>query len=165
MFGVPVVKHGINGELRQKGKVAELACGYGGSMGAMKAMGGDALNLSDAELKQIVTDWRDASPNIVKLWWAVDDAVKKAIKQKNTTETHGLQFSYQSKMLFITLPSGRKLCYAHPQIGENQFGGESVTYMGVGASKKWERIESYGPKFVENIVQAVARDLLMLWKH
>ena len=161
MFGVPVVKHGINGELRQKGKVAELACGYGGSVGAMKAMGGDALNLSDAELKQIVTDWRDASPNIVKLWWAVDDAVKKAIKQKTTTATHGLQFSYQSKMLFITLPSGRKLCYAHPQIGENQFGGESVTYMGVGASKKWERIESYGPKFVENIVQAVARDLLM----
>ena len=161
MFGVPVVKHGVNGELRQKGKVAELACGYGGSVGAMKAMGGDALNLSDAELKQIVTDWRDASPNIVKLWWAVDDAVKKAIKQKTTTETHGLQFSYQSKMLFITLPSGRKLCYAHPQIGENRFGGESVTYMGIGASKKWERIESYGPKFVENIVQAVARDLLM----
>ena len=161
MFGVPVVKHGENGHLRQKGKVAELACGYGGSVGAMKAMGGNALNLTDAELKQIVTDWRDASPNIVKLWWAVDDAVKKAIKQKTTTETHGLQFSYQSKMLFITLPSGRKLCYAHPQIGENQFGGESVTYMGVGASKKWERIESYGPKFVENIVQAVARDLLM----
>lgn len=161
MFGVPVVKHGINGELRQKGKVAELACGYGGSVGAMKAMGGDALNLSDAELKQIVTDWRDASPNIVKLWWAVDDAVKKAIKQKTTTETHGLQFSYQSRMLFITLPSSRKLCYAHPQIGENQYGGESVTYMGVGASKKWERIESYGPKFVENIVQTVARDLLM----
>lgn len=161
MFGVPVVKHGINGELRQKGKVAELACGYGGSVGAMKAMGGDALNLSDAELKQIVTDWRDASPNIVKLWWAVDDAVKKAIKQKTTTETHGLQFSYQSKMLFITLPSGRKLCYAQPRIGENQFGGESVTYMGTGTNKKWERIESYGPKFVENIVQAVARDLLM----
>ena len=161
MFGVPVVKHGINGELRQKGKVAELACGYGGSVGAMKAMGGDSLNLSDAELKKIVDDWRDASPNIVKLWWDVDDAVKKAIKQKTTAVTHRLQFSYQSKMLFITLPSGRKLCYAHPQIGENQFGGESVTYMGVGASKKWERMESYGPKFVENIVQAVARDLLM----
>lgn len=161
MFGVPVVKHGVNGELRQKGKVAELACGYGGSVGAMKAMGGDALNLSDAELKQIVTDWRDASPNIVKLWWAVDDAVKTAIRQKTNTETHGLRFSCQSGMLFITLPSGRKLCYAHPQIGENQFGGESVTYMGVCASKKWERIESYGPKFVENIVQAVARDLLM----
>jgi len=161
MFGVPVVKHGENGHLRQKGKVAELACGYGGSVGAMKAMGGDALNLTDTELKQIVTDWRDASPNIVKLWWAVDDAVKTAIKERTTTETHGLSFSYQSQMLFITLPSGRRLCYAHPQIGENQFGGESVTYMGVGASKKWERIESYGPKFVENIVQGVARDLLM----
>lgn len=161
MFGVPVVKHGINGELRQKGKVAELACGYGGSVGAMKAMGGDALNLSDAELKQIVTDWRDASPNIVKLWWAVDDAVKTAIRKKTTTETHGLRFIYQSKMLFITLPSGRKLCYAQPRIGENQFGGESVTYMGTGTNKKWERIESYGPKFVENIVQGIARDLLM----
>ena len=161
MFGVPVVKHGVNGHLRQKGKVAELACGYGGSVGAMKAMGGEDLNLTDAELKQIVNDWRDASPHIVDLWWAVDDAVKKAIKQKTTTETHGLQFSYQSKMLFITLPSGRKLCYAQPRIGENQFGGESVTYMGTAASKKWERIESYGPKFVENIVQAIARDLLM----
>lgn len=161
MFGVPVVKHGENGHLRQKGKVAELACGYGGSVGAMKAMGGDVLNLSDAELKQIVTDWRNASPHIVKFWWAVDDAVKTAIRRKTATETHGLRFSCQSGMLFITLPSGRKLCYAHPQIGENRFGGESVTYMGVGTSKKWERIESYGPKFVENIVQAVARDLLM----
>ena len=161
MFGVPVVKHGVNGHLRQKGKVAELACGYGGSVGAMKAMGGEDLNLTDAELKQIVNDWRDASPHIVDLWWAVDAAVKKAIRQKTTTETHGLQFSYQSKMLFITLPSGRKLCYAQPRIGENQFGGESVTYMGTAASKKWEHIESYGPKFVENIVQAIARDLLM----
>ena len=161
MFGVPVVKHGVNGHLRQKGKVAELACGYGGSVGAMKAMGGEDLNLTDAELKQIVNDWRDASPHIVNLWWAVDAAVKKAIRQKTTTETHGLQFRYQSKMLFITLPSGRKLCYAQPRIGENQFGGESVTYMGTAASKKWERIESYGPKFVENIVQAIARDLLM----
>ena len=161
MFGVPVVKHGVNGHLRQKGKVAELACGYGGSVGAMKAMGGEDLNLTDAELKQIVNDWRDASPHIVNLWWAVDAAVKKAIRQKTTTETHGLQFRYQSKMLFITLPSGRKLCYAQPRIGENQFGGESVTYMGTAASKKWERIESYGPKFVENIVQAISRDLLM----
>lgn len=161
MFGVPVVKHGENGHLRQKGKVAELACGYGGSVGAMKAMGGDVLNLSDAELKQIVTDWRNASPHIVKFWWAVDDAIKTAIRRKTATETHELRFSCQSGMLFITLPSGRKLCYAHPQIGENRFGGESVTYMGVGTSKKWEHIESYGPKFVENIVQAVARDLLM----
>lgn len=118
MFGVPVVKHGENGHLRQKGKVAELACGYGGSVGAMKAMGGDVLNLTDAELKQIVTDWRNASPNIVKLWWAVDDAVKTAIRRKTITETHGLRFNCQSGMLFITLPSSRNLCYAHPQIGE-----------------------------------------------
>ena len=118
MFGVPVVKHGENGHLRQKGKVAELACGYGGSVGAMKAMGGDVLNLSDAELKQIVTDWRNASPHIVKFWWAVDDAIKTAIRRKTITETHGLRFNCQSGMLFITLPSGRNLCYAHPQIGE-----------------------------------------------
>ena len=161
MFGVPVVKHGVNGELRQKGKVAELACGYGGSVGAMKAMGGDDLNLTDAELKQIVDDWRTASPHITELWWAVDDAVKTAIRKKTTTETHGLRFIYQSKMLFIELPSKRRLAYVHPAIGENRFGGESVTYMGTGTNKKWERIESYGPKFVENIVQAVARDLLM----
>ena len=134
-------------------------CGYGGSIGAMKAMGGEDLHLSDAELKQIVIDWRNASPHIVQLWWAVDDAVKKAIRTKGTAETHGLQFSYQGKMLFITLPSGRKLCYAQPKIEENRFGGESVTYMG--ASKKWERIESYGSKFVENIVQGIARDLLL----
>lgn len=161
MFGVPVVKHGVNGELRQKGKVAELACGYGGSVGAMKAMGGDDLNLTDAELKQIVDDWRTASPHITELWWAVNDAVKTAIRKKTTTETHGLRFIYQSKMLFIELPSKRRLAYVHPAIGENRFGGESVTYMGTGTNKKWERIESYGPKFVENIVQAVARDLLM----
>lgn len=109
----------------------ELACGYGGSVGAMKAMGGDVLNLSDAELKQIVTDWRNASPHIVKFWWAVDDAVKTAIRRKTATETHGLRFNCQSGMLFITLPSGRKLCYAHPQIGENRFGDEFVTYMGI----------------------------------
>lgn len=160
MFGVPVVKHGVNGHLRQKGKIAELACGYGGSVGAMKAMGGDDLNLTDAELKQIVDDWRTASPHITELWWAVDDAVKTAIRKKTTTETHGLRFIYQSKMLFIELPSKRRLAYVHPAIGENQFGGESVTYMGTGTNKKWERIESYGPKFVENIVQGIARDLL-----
>lgn len=160
MFGVPVVKHGVNGHLRQKGKIAELACGYGGSVGAMKAMGGDDLNLTDAELKQIVDDWRTASPHITELWWAVDDAVKTAIRKKTTTETHGLRFIYQSKMLFIELPSKRRLAYVHPAIGENRFGGESVTYMGTGTNKKWERIESYGPKFVENIVQGIARDLL-----
>lgn len=161
MFGVPVVKHGINGHLRQKGKVAELACGYGGSVGAMKAMGADSLGLSDAELKRIVTDWREASPHITDLWWLVDRAVKKAIKEKTATNTHGLAFSYESGFLFIELPSGRRLAYAKPRIGENQFGGESVTYMGINTQKKWDRLESYGPKFVENIVQAIARDLLM----
>ena len=161
MFGVPVVKHGENGHLRQKGKVAELARGYGGSVGAMKAMGADALGLSDVELKQIVTDWREASPHITELWWAVDRAVKKAIKEKTTTETHRLKFSYESGFLFIELPSGRRLAYAKPRIGENQFGGESVTYMGINAQKKWDRLESYGPKFVENCTQGIARDLLM----
>ncbi|HOC34472.1 MAG TPA: DNA polymerase, partial [Ruminococcus flavefaciens] len=161
MFGVPVVKHGENGHLRQKGKCAELACGYGGSVGAMKAMGADSLGLSDAELKQIVTDWREASPHITELWWAVDRAVKKAIKEKTSTETHGLKFSYEVGFLFIELPSGRRLAYAKPRIGENQFGGESVTYMGINAQKKWDRLESYGPKFVENCTQGIARDLLM----
>ena len=136
-------------------------CGYGGSVGAMKAMGADSLGLSDAELKQIVTDWREASPHITELWWAVDKAVKKAIKEKTSTETHGLKFSYEAGFLFIELPSGRRLAYAKPRIGENQFGGESVTYMGINAQKKWDRLESYGPKFVENIVQGIARDLLM----
>lgn len=161
MFGVPVVKHGVNGHLRQKGKIAELACGYGGSVGAMKAMGADAMGLSDGELKQIVDDWRAASPNIVKLWWGVDKAVKHCIKKKLPTETHSLEFTYESGFLFIRLPSGRRLAYVKPRIGVNQFGGESVTYEGIGAKKKWERIESYGPKFVENIVQGIARDLLM----
>ncbi|MDD6081653.1 MAG: DNA polymerase [Oscillospiraceae bacterium] len=161
MFGVPVVKHGENGHLRQKGKVAELACGYGGSVGAMKAMGADALGLSDEELKRIVDDWRDASPCITDFWWSVDRAVKKAIKEKTETDTHGLIFSYESGFLFIELPSGRRLAYVKPRIGENKFGGESVTYMGLNAQKKWDRLESYGPKFVENIVQGIARDLLM----
>jgi DNA polymerase len=160
IFGVPVVKHGINGHLRQKGKVAELACGYGGSVGAMKAMGADALGLSDGEPKNIVADWREASPKITELWWSVDRAVKKVIKNKTTAETHGLTFSYESGFLFITLPSGRRLAYVKPRIGENKFGSESVTYMGMGTSKKWDRLESYGPKFVENIVQAIARDIL-----
>jgi DNA polymerase len=161
MFGVPVVKHGINGHLRQKGKVAELACGYGGSVGAMKAMGGSDLGLSDEELKQIVTDWRTASPNIVKLWWDVDNAAKKAIRKKEITATHGLQFSYQSGILFIRLPSGRSLAYVKPRIEMNAFGSESITYEGIGATKKWERIETFSGKLVENIVQGIARDLLM----
>ena len=161
MFGVPVVKHGENGHLRQKGKISELACGFGGSVGAMKAMGADSLGLSDTELKQIVTDWREASPHITELWWAVDRAVKKAAKEKTATKTHGLLFSYEAGFLFIRLPSGRRLAYAKPYIGKNKFGGESVTYMGINAQKKWDRLESYGPKFVENCVQGIARDLLM----
>ena len=161
MFGVPVVKHGENGHLKQKGKISELACGFGGSVGAMKAMGADSLGLSDTELKQIVTDWREASPHITELWWAVDRAVKKAIKGKTATKTHGLLFSYEAGFLFIRLPSGRRLAYAKPYIGKNKFGGESVTYMGINAQKKWDRLESYGPKFVENCVQGIARDLLM----
>lgn len=161
MFGVPVVKHGENGHLRQKGKISELACGFGGSVGAMKAMGADSLGLSDTELKQIVTDWRETSPHITELWWAVDRAVKKAVKEKTATKTHGLLFSYEAGFLFIRLPSGRRLAYAKPYIGKNKFGGESVTYMGINAQKKWDRLESYGPKFVENCVQGIARDLLM----
>ena len=136
-------------------------CGYGGSVGAMKAMGADSLGLSDAELKQIVTDWREASPHITELWWAVDKAVKKAIKEKTSAETHRLKFSYESGFLFIELPSGRRLAYAKPRIGENQFGGESVTYMGINAQKKWDRLETFGGKLTENICQSIARDLLM----
>lgn len=160
MFGVPVVKHGVNGHLRQKGKCAELACGYGGSVGAMKAMGADAMGLSDAELKQIVADWRQASPHIVQLWWDVESAAIRAVRQKTTAETHGIRFSYESGFLFIELPSGRRLAYVKPRIEENRFGGESITYFGVGASKRWERMETYSGKLVENIVQGIARDLL-----
>ena len=160
MFKVPVEKHGVNGHLRQKGKIAELACGYGGGVGALKAMGALDMGLKEEELQPLVTAWRNSNPNIVKFWWAVDNAVMTAIKERITTETHGLKFTCRSGMLFITLPSGRKLAYVKPRIGMNQFGGESVTYEGLGATKKWERIESYGPKFVENIVQAIARDIL-----
>lgn len=160
MFHVPVEKHGINGHLRQKGKIAELALGYGGSSGALRAMGGLEMGLKEEELQPLVTAWRESNPNIVSFWWAVDEAVKKAIRQRTETETHGIRFTYQSAMLFITLPSGRRLAYVKPKIGVNKFGGESVTYEGVGATKKWERIESYGPKFVENIVQAISRDIL-----
>ena len=160
MFGVPVVKHGINGELRQKGKIAELACGYGGSVGALKAMGALDMGLPEEDLKPLVDMWRRANPQIVQLWWDVDDAVKETIRSRGQRGTHGILFQYQSGILFITLPSGRKLSYVRPRMGENRFGGESVTYEGTGATKKWERIESYGPKFVENIVQGIARDIL-----
>lgn len=161
MFGVPVVKHGINGELRQKGKIAELACGYGGSVGALTAMGALDMGLKEDELKPLVLSWREANQNIVALWWAVDKAIKDAIVMKGLTRTHGIEFECRSGLLRIALPSGRKLTYIKPKIEINKFGGESVTYEGVGVAKKWERIESYGPKFVENIVQAISRDILM----
>lgn len=161
MFHVPVEKHGINGHLRQKGKIAELALGYGGSVGALKSMGALEMGLTEEELQPLVDAWRQSNPHIVQLWWDVDSAVKMAVKQHIRTETHGIRFMWKSGMLFIHLPSGRNLCYVKPRIGENKFGGESVTYEGIGSTKKWERLESYGPKFVENIVQAVSRDLLM----
>lgn len=160
MFHVPVEKHGVNGHLRQKGKIAELALGYGGSVGALTAMGALDMGITEDELQPLVDSWRASNPNIVQFWWDVDRCVKSAIKQRTATETHGIRFIYQSGMLFIALPSGRRLCYVKPKIGENRFGGESVTYEGVGTNKKWERIESYGPKFVENIVQAISRDIL-----
>ena len=161
MFHCNVVKHGENGHLRQKGKSAELACGYSGSVGALKAMGALESGMTEDELQPLVDAWRAANPNIVQLWRDVDTAVKNAVKQRTTTETHGLRFIYQSGMLFIELPSKRKLAYVKPKIGTNRFGGESVTYMGIGGTKKWERIESFGAKFVENIVQAISRDILM----
>ena len=160
MFGVPVEKHGINGHLRQKGKIAELALGYGGSVGALKSMGALEMGLSEEELQPLVNSWRSSNPMITAFWWDIDRAVKTTITQRIQTEVRGIKFFYQSGMLFIKLPSGRLLSYVKPRIGENQFGGESVTYEGVGSTKKWERIESYGPKFVENIVQAVSRDIL-----
>ncbi|MFR7820375.1 DNA polymerase [Candidatus Pseudoruminococcus sp.] len=160
MFKVPVEKHGINGHLRQKGKIAELALGYGGSVGALKAMGALDMGLSEDELPALVDAWRQANPRIVEFWWAVDRAVMEAVKYKHTTTDYGLTFSCKSGMLFITLPSGRKLAYVKPKIGTNKFGGSCITYEGVGGTKKWERLDSYGPKFVENIVQATARDIL-----
>lgn len=160
MFKVPVEKHGINGHLRQKGKIAELALGYGGSVGALKAMGALEMGLTEEELPQLVDAWRQSNPNIVKFWWAMDRAVMEAVRYKHTTTDYGLTFSCRSGMLFITLPSGRKLAYVKPKVGTNKFGGECITYEGIGSTKKWERLDSYGPKFVENIVQATARDIL-----
>ena len=160
MFKVPVEKHGINGHLRQKGKIAELALGYGGSVGALKAMGAIEMGLTEDELPPLVDAWRQSNQNIVKFWWDVDRAVMEAVRYKHTTSSYGLTFSCRSGMLFITLPSGRNLAYVKPKVGTNKFGGECITYEGVGATKKWERLDSYGPKFVENIVQATARDIL-----
>ena len=160
MFHVPVEKHGVNGHLRQKGKIAELALGYGGSVGALKAMGAIEMGLSEDELPPLVDAWRQTNPNIVKFWWDVDRAVMEAVKYKHTTSSYGLTFSCRSGMLFITLPSGRNLAYVKPKVGTNKFGGECITYEGIGSTKKWERLDSYGPKFVENIVQATSRDIL-----
>ena len=160
MFGCVVEKHGQNSHLRQKGKIAELALGYGGSVGALKAMGALDMGLTEEELQPLVDMWRSSNPNITAYWWAVDTAVKDAIKQRSQTQVGDITFVMKNGMLFITLPSGRRLSYVKPRIGENRFGGESVTYMGIDAQKKWSRIESYGPKFTENIVQAVSRDIL-----
>ena len=160
MFHCNVVKHGENGHLRQKGKQAELACGYGGSVGALKAFGALESGMKEEELKPLVDAWRTANPNIVDFWWEVDRAAKDCIKERSTKVTHGIRFIYQGGMMFIQLPSGRRLSYVKPRIGENQFGGESITYIGLNLSKKWVRIESYGPKLVENITQAISRDIL-----
>jgi len=160
MFHVPVEKHGQNSHLRQRGKVAELALGYGGAVGALKAMGALENGMEESELQPLVNMWRESNPNIVALWWDVDNAAKNCIRMRTKTETHGIRFTYESGFMLITLPSGRRLAYAKPRIGENQFGGESITYMGVDTQKKWSRIESYGPKIVENITQAISRDIL-----
>ena len=160
MFKVPVVKNGVNGHLRQKGKIAELALGYGGSVGALKAMGATAMGIPEEELKPLVNAWRNSNPHIVQLWWAVDRATQYVVKSKQPYECYGLRFSYEKGILFIRLPSGRRLAYIRPRMGVNNFGSDCVTYEGLGGTKKWERIESYGPKFVENIVQATARDIL-----
>ena len=160
MFHVPIEEVTKGSPLRQKGKIAELALGYGGSVGALKAMGALEMGLSEEELRPLVSAWRSANPNIVRFWWDVDRAAMKAVRDRTMTETHGIRFGYQSGMLFITLPSGRRLSYVKPRIGTNQFGSDCVTYEGVGGTKKWEHIESYGPKFVENIVQAISRDIL-----
>ena len=161
MFHVPVVKHGVNGHLRQKGKIAELALGYGGSVGALKAMGALNYGLAEEELKPLVDAWRQSNPRIVKFWWDVDRAATTCVRDRVPAETHGIRFLYQSGMMFIVLPSGRRLVYVKPKMGVNRYGSESVTYEGVGEQKKWLRLESYGPKFVENIVQATARDILV----
>lgn len=161
MFGVPVVKHGVNGHLRQKGKIAELALGYGGSIGALKSMGALEMGIIEDELQPLVNAWRKSNPKIVRFWWEIDSAVKRTVKERTPHEVKGIKFLWKSGMLFIRLPSGRILSYVKPRMGENRFGGEAVTYEGAGSTKKWERIESYGPKFVENIVQAISRDILM----
>lgn len=161
MFGVPVEKHGVNSHLRQKGKIAELALGYGGSVGALKAMGALDMGLTEDELQPLVDMWRESSPNIVNLWWSMDKAIKNCIRMRIDTETSGIKFSYKNGVLFMILPSGRCLAYVEPKLELNQYGTESVTYLGInGTTRKWERLESYGPKFTENLIQAISRDIL-----
>ena len=160
MFGVPVEKHGVNGHLRQKGKIATLACGYQGALGALKAMGGIEMGLSEDELQSIVDSWREANPNIVSLWWDIDSVVKRVVKTRSKEEYKNLVISYEKGILFIELPSKRRLAYPKAKIGMNRFGGESIVYEGIVVGNKWDKIESYGGKFVENIVQAIARDIL-----
>ncbi|MEM5767716.1 MAG: DNA polymerase, partial [Bacillota bacterium] len=160
MFHVPIEEITKGSPLRQKGKIAELALGYGGSVGALKAMGALEMGLAEEELRPLVTAWRTANPKIVRLWWEVDKAAMTAVRERTTASAYGICFEYKSGMLFITLPSGRQLSYVKPRIGENRFGNESVIYEGVGSTKKWELIETYGPKLVENIVQAISRDIL-----
>lgn len=160
MFGVQVEKHGINGHLRQKGKIATLACGYQGALGALKAMGGIEMGLSEDELQSIVDSWREANPNIVSLWWDIDSVVKRVVKTRTEEEYKNLVISYEKGILFIELPSKRRLAYPKAKIGMNRFGGESIVYEGIVVGNKWDKIESYGGKFVENIVQAIARDIL-----
>jgi len=159
MFHLPVDKYGVNSHLRKKGKIAELALGYGGNISALKALNAVEMGLTEDELKPLVDSWRSSNPNITKLWWDVDRAIKEAVRLRTHTKTHGIRFYFQKGMLFIELPSGRKLSYVKPKIEPNRFGGESVTYEGTGVNKKWERIESYGPKFTENIIQAISRDI------
>lgn len=162
MFHCNVEKNGENGELRQKGKRATLSCGYGGSVGALIAMGALESGMEESELQPLVDAWRKANPHIVNFWWSVDGAAKEAVIGRTTTSTHGIRFIYRSGMLFIELPSGRRLAYVKPKMGENRFGGESITYEGTnGTTKKWERLETFGGKLVENLTQATARDILM----
>lgn len=160
MFKVPVEKHGVNGELRQKGKISELACGYGGSVGALKNMGAVEMGVQENELQGLINDWRNANPHIVRFWYEVGNATMKAIKEKTTVPLGKLVFAYERGILFIRLPSGRRLSYIKPRIGTNRFGGDSITYMGINSAKKWDRLETFGGKLTENIVQGTARDLL-----
>lgn len=160
MFKVAVEKNGVNGELRQKGKISELACGYGGSVGALKNMGAVEMGVQENELQGLINDWRNANPHIVRFWYEVGNAAMKAIKEKTTVPLGKLVFAYERGILFIRLPSGRRLSYIKPRIGTNRFGGDSITYMGINSAKKWDRLETFGGKLTENIVQGTARDLL-----